>query len=139
MIGNTATNKIKTLLIIKTSNTSIQITCKWIVTKFIRVGWVLHLWLLKGTHFVCLEAFTMLVNNLIDIFLESYHYFILFVTIKYWWILSIPFFIFSFSSPFVKSFFFFWYPSKIKIIPAYVIICKVCFICIQLTCIIILI
>ena len=31
--------------------------------KLVRVGWVMHFWLLKDTQIVWLEALTMLVNN----------------------------------------------------------------------------
>ena len=37
--------------------------------KLIKVGWVPHFSLLKDTHFVWLEAVTMLVKNPINIFL----------------------------------------------------------------------
>ena len=37
--------------------------------KLIKVGWVPHFSLLKDTHFVSLEAVTMLVKNPINIFL----------------------------------------------------------------------
>ena len=45
---------------------------------------------------VLLEALTMLVNNLIKIFVRhAKHYFISFVNTKYWWILRIPFILFE--------------------------------------------
>ena len=37
-------------------------------TKLIRVVWIIHFWLLKDMHFVGLEALTMLINNLINVF-----------------------------------------------------------------------
>ena len=36
--------------------------------KLIRVGWVKRFWLLNETHFVWLDALTMSVNNIINIF-----------------------------------------------------------------------
>ena len=36
--------------------------------KLIRVGWIIHFWLLNETHFVWLEVLTMLFNNPIIIF-----------------------------------------------------------------------
>ena len=88
--------------------------------KLIKVDWGLHFWLLKDTYFLCFEALIMLVNNLINIFLRNLkHYFILFLIIKYWWILrmfflnklwsietlyTLPFKKTSLCSYFVKSF-----------------------------------
>ena len=37
--------------------------------KLIRVGWVVHFWLLKNTNFVWFDALTMIVNNQINIFI----------------------------------------------------------------------
>ena len=54
------------------------------------IGWIIHFWLLKDTHFVSLEALTMLVNNTENIFLNnSEDYFISFLFIKYLWISNI--------------------------------------------------
>ena len=39
--------------------------------KLLRVGWILHLWLLNGTTFVWLDALATLINNPINIFLLS--------------------------------------------------------------------
>ena len=89
--------------------------------KLIRVGWVVHFWLINDAYFVCLEELTMLVNDPINIFFDKLkHYFTLFITIKYWWILRMSNFLTepwssekryivtfkesSLSSSFVKSF-----------------------------------
>ena len=37
--------------------------------KLIKVGWVVHFWLLKDTYFVWLKTLTTLANNMINIFL----------------------------------------------------------------------
>ena len=85
--------------------------CKWII-----VGWVVHFWLFKETHFVWLDAVTRPVNNLLNIFFNKPKcYFI-----KYRWILrmssflielqstekscTVPYKEISLCSSFVKSF-----------------------------------
>ena len=56
--------------------------------KLVRVGWVLH-WLFMDTHFVWLEACTILVNNTINLFLiiPNILYHVSFI--KYLWIFRI--------------------------------------------------
>ena len=61
-------------------------------SKSIRVSWVLDFWLLKDTY-LWFEALTMLINNMINNYRKFKHYFILFLTIKYWWILRTLFLI----------------------------------------------
>ena len=61
--------------------------------KLTKVGSVVHFWLLKHTRFVSLEVSAMTVNNLINILKKLKHYFTLFWTIKYWWILKMPSFL----------------------------------------------
>ena len=58
--------------------------------KLIQVLWIVNVWLLKGAHFVWLEGLTKPVNNQINILPK---HLILFLTIKYAWILSMPSFL----------------------------------------------
>ena len=39
-----------------------------------RVGLIMHFWLVNDMHFVCLEALTMLVSNTINIVFKSLKY-----------------------------------------------------------------
>ena len=50
-----------------------------------RVGWVIHFWLLNDTHFVWLDGLTILVNNPINIFLINpnivlYYIYVLYIS-----------------------------------------------------------
>ena len=50
-----------------------------------RVGWVIHFWLLNGTHFVWLDGLTIPVNNPINIFLINpnivlYYIYVLYIS-----------------------------------------------------------
>ena len=62
-------------------------------SKLKKVGWVVHCWLRKDSHFVWIEALTKLVDNSINIFLVNPNIILTFLTIKYLQIWSMPSFL----------------------------------------------